>query len=319
MTYAELLSEGQRTLEQAGIADARTDAWYLLSFVTGLDRARYLMRCGEETDGSAEKKKGCGSPCPDPERYGDGQWVGRYRRLIGQRAAHIPLQHLTGSQDFMGYTFAVTPDVLIPRQDTEVLVEEVLAALKEETDAADAEKRETGAQTGNRRKLLDLCTGSGCIAISCRLLGRNAEVTASDISKAALAVARKNAEALGADVRFVESDLFKNLRDAYDIIVSNPPYIPAKVIGTLTPEVKDHEPVTALDGGADGLDFYREIIKEAPAHLKEGGILFLEIGCDQAQAVSAILLDAGFTDIRRKKDLAGLDRVLRAVWKMKKE
>lgn len=272
-TYGEVLSEGTKVLSEQGIEDASTDAWYLLEFVTGMSRTKYLL----------DKMS-----IMDPAR------IRTYEELISKRASHIPLQHLTHTQDFMGLTFFVNENVLIPRQDTEVLVEEVLGSLKK----------------GDH--VLDLCTGSGCIAISLAKLFTGIHVTGADLSPKALEVAEKNSEELMAPVLWIQSDLFSEIQGKYDIIVSNPPYIRPDVIETLSEEVRLHEPYMALDGHSDGLYFYRSIISESRAYLNSGGWLMFEIGHDQGKDVSELLYDAGFDEIRVIKDLAGLDRVVRA-------
>lgn len=269
MTIRELLREGEADLHSAGIEESATDAWILLSERLGMDRTAYLL------DGDREAL---------PEE------IEGYREWIARRAAHTPAQYLTGLAPFMGLEFAVSPAVLIPRFDTEILVEE---ALKEIDD---------------RSEVLDLCTGSGCIGISLAHYAQ-AKVTASDISAEALSVARDNAARLGASVEFIQSDMFAAINGTYDLIVSNPPYIPPRVIDTLLPEVREKEPYAALDGGEDGLDFYRILAKESPRYLKAGGRLMVEIGSDQAESVSALLKE-NFEEIRVVKDLAGLPRVV---------
>ncbi len=218
-----------------------------------------------------------------------------------------PLQYIYGRWDFMGLSFAVRPGVLIPRSDTEMIVETVMGRLHD------------------GMRILDLCTGTGCILISLLKYSNGCEGVGVDISAEALALARENAEAiLGADrdadipreISLFQGDLYEALTETvtpitYDIIVSNPPYIPAGVIETLEPEVRDHEPRLALDGGDDGLDIIHRIIDEAPAHLIKGGELFLEIGYDQGEAVSGLMRDAGFADVEVIQDYAGLDRVVR--------
>ena len=232
-----------------------------------------------------------------------------YQKLAAERCTRIPLQYILGETEFMGLPFRVTPDVLIPRQDTEILVEEALARIS----------------PGMR--VLDLCTGSGCIAVSLAKLGAaTAEediaadmkedadarlcVTASDISEAALAVARENARINEVQVSFVQSDLFSNIEGTFDMIVSNPPYIPADVIPGLEPEVAEHEPHGALDGGVDGLEFYRRIVAGASGHLRLGGWILFEIGCDQGEAVMKLLREVGYEEVSCKQDLAHLDRVV---------
>jgi release factor glutamine methyltransferase len=193
----------------------------------------------------------------------------------------------------MGLEFDVSPHVLIPRQDTEILVEEALKLCE-------------------GKKVLDMCTGSGCIIISIAKLGKSAGVAAVDISAEALNVAKGNAAKNEVKVEFIESDLFEKVEGDYDIIVSNPPYIRTKVMEELMPEVKDHEPVIALDGSKDGLYFYRKITASLKQHLRSGGTILYEIGYDQGEAVRDILKQEGFTDILVKKDLSGLDRVVTA-------
>ncbi|MCC8167740.1 MAG: peptide chain release factor N(5)-glutamine methyltransferase [Clostridiales bacterium] len=300
LLYVEALQECVSALQEAGIADAAADAWLLLSAVTGMDRTHYYMYMRKAM----------------PESQ-----LETYRGLAGKRSRRIPLQYILGETEFMGLPFKVTPDVLIPRQDTEILVEEALKCIR------------------SGMKVLDLCTGSGCIAVSLakyseRSAGNEAgetdryaaayvpqtgwkcgesevvEVTASDISEAAVAVARENAEINGVNVRFVQSDLFESIEGQFDVIVSNPPYIPQDVIAGLEPEVAVHEPHGALDGGEDGLDFYRRIIAEAGLHLVPGGWLLFEIGYDQGDAVARLLREAGYTDVCVRQDLAHLDRVV---------
>ena len=295
ITYAQAVREAETFLGDHGIADAPIDAWLLFSCVTGISRAMFL----------AERMR----QMPEVQYQ-------RYQELLKKRASHIPLQHLTGEQEFMGFSFLVNHHVLVPRQDTETLVEMVLSHVK----------------PGMR--VLDLCTGSGCIAISLAKLCEGLQVDAADISKEALAVAMENAAHLEADVTFWQGDLFacRQMRtDAwrkekqknacaeaetslpsatYDCIVSNPPYIRTDVIETLSEEVRLHEPYQALDGKADGLYFYRRIITEARSYLKPGGHIFFEIGYDQGEAVKNLLLEDGYTDVEVRQDLAGLDRVV---------
>lgn len=269
MNYRELLREGEEKLAQAGIADASSDAWLLLEYVTGIDRTHYFLR---------EREK-----CTEEERR-------RYETLAGRRARHVPVQYLTGSQEFMGYSFEVNEQVLIPRQDTELLVLE-------------AEKR-----IRPKDRVLDMCTGSGCVIIS---LAKRKEIAAcaADISAGALETARLNAERLAADVHFWESDLFEKIEGTFDCIVSNPPYIPSGQIAGLMPEVRAHEPRLALDGGEDGLYFYRRLTREAGDYLKPDGWLLFEIGYDQGEAVAGLMRAEGYREIEIRKDLAGLDRV----------
>jgi len=213
----------------------------------------------------------------------------------------VRLQHLTKVQEFMGLPFYVNRHVLIPRQDTELLVETALAALD-----------------GQSVRILDMCTGSGCILISIMAHSRSApgqiSGTGADISAEALAVAAANARNLQVAAEFIESDLFENVSGLYDIIVSNPPYIRTADIDRLAIEVKNHDPLLALDGKADGLFFYREIVKQSREYLVKGGRLIMEIGCDQGLDVSRMMTAQGFSDVIVKKDLAGLDRVVSGVY-----
>ena len=292
MTLKEAYTEAGRRLKERGIPEASLDAWLLLEYVTGVSRASYYA---------------------DPDREMNGTDLKRYRFLIGQRAEHIPLQHLTGTQEFMGLEFAVNDQVLIPRQDTEILVEQALAVLK--NGEVPAERRHI--------RILDMCTGSGCILLSVlhwsrkMLQDRTAggqdiliEGTGADVSPGALATAEENARRLGVKAEFVQSDLFDSISGRYGMILSNPPYIRTAEIENLQEEVRLHDPVLALDGREDGLYFYRRIITESPSYLNDGGYLIFEIGYDQAADVTGLMREQGFDEIHVKKDLAGLDRVV---------
>ena len=270
-TYASALRYGKKYLADRQIENSGGDAWYLMEYVWGIDRNYYFLH----SDDIIEQK--------DEERYRD---------LLQKRGSHIPLQHLTGTCDFMGLTFQVNDQVLIPRQDTETLVESALLRLKE----------------GDRA--LDLCTGSGCIILSLEKLGPGIRGLGADISAAALAVAKRNRDSLGLESDFCISDLFEGIEGVFDIIVSNPPYIASGKIPGLMEEVRGFEPLLALDGGADGLDFYRRIIKDARDFLKPGGWLGLEIGYDQREAVEELLRRQGFIKTETLQDLAGLDRTV---------
>ena len=282
LTYRQMLQKAVQMLMQAGVPDASLDAWYLMEHVTGMSRARYFMDQGEEM--------------PEEEREA-------YLQIAERRCERIPLQHLLGEAYFMGLPFYVNENVLIPRQDTEKLVELVLAA------------QERG-EIPQQARLLDMCTGSGCIAVSLAKLGSWEEVTAADISEPALLAAGKNAERNGCRIRYVSSDLFAALEDeVFDVIVSNPPYIPTDEIPELMPEVREHDPLLALDGHADGLYFYRRLAEDSRNHLREGGSIFLEIGCEQGADVRRLLLEAGYTAVRIEKDDTGHDRVVTGEWK----
>ena len=272
MTYRELYEEGKAELEQAGIEEASLDARLLLEFVCGTSHSDLLVHGSRDMD--AEKER-------------------NYRELTASRAGHIPLQHLTGEQEFMGLSFSVNENVLIPRQDTEVLVEEVMRAISD----------------GSR--ILDVCTGSGCILLSLLHYSNGCSGVGTDISEKALETARVNAGRLEEkNAEFVQGDLFENVEGRFHVIVSNPPYIATQVIGGLMEEVRLHEPMCALDGGEDGLYFYRRITKEAKFHLCGGGQLFFEIGHDQGEAVSELMRAEGYRDVECIKDFAGLDRVV---------
>ena len=283
-TLESLLKKGTNILKENRLEEAGLDAWLLLEFKTGINRAYYFAH-GEE-------------PVSD-------ETAAEYLELIGRRAGHIPVQQLTHQAFFMGYEFYVNENVLIPRQDTETLVEEALKCMKDMKEP----------------KILDMCTGSGCILISLLLEREDVHGVGADISESALLVAKKNAEALGVEkrTRFVESDMFsapyfceKGGKEdrKYDILISNPPYIATEEIETLMEEVRLHDPRGALDGREDGLYFYRSITSEAGKYLKPGGWLLYEIGCTQGSAVSDMMKEAGFTHIQVIKDLPGLDRVV---------
>lgn len=271
-TLYELLEYGKEQLQRAGVTEYEWDAWYLLQYVTGVDRTRYL----------------CDRNCRVPEEQ-----TTVYRELIGKRTERIPLQQITHEQEFMGLPFYINEHVLIPRQDTEVLVEEAGKLLKERKKA----------------KLLDMCTGSGCILISLVKRYGAEQAVGVDISEEALRVASYNAEKNQVEVVLQQSDLFSKVNGRYDIIVSNPPYIRTSVIAALEPEVREHEPVLALDGREDGLYFYRRITEQAGKFLNPGGYLIFEIGHDQGDEVSQLLVLHGYTEVRVIRDLAGLDRV----------
>ncbi len=280
LTYYEVYREGAARLGEADIEEAELDARLLLEFVCGTDRNTLLVH--GERDVSEEE-------------------YGRYCGLIERRAVHVPLQHLTGEQDFMGLTFLVNKDVLVPRQDTEVLVEEAMKHLHD------------------GMRILDLCTGSGCILLSLLHYSNDCEGVGVDLSARALSVAGKNYEIQRTQrpdmkARFLEGNLFEGLEDRFDMIVSNPPYIKTDVIDTLMPEVREYEPVMALDGGTDGLAFYRRIAGDAGAYLNGGGMLFFEIGCEQAADVCKIMEAAGFREVEVVKDFAGLDRAVYGSW-----
>ena len=271
MTFREAISFGEEKLNIAGIEDAKNDAWLLLTFVCKIDRTYYYVHMDENM--SAEQ-------------------VAEYESVLSKRAEHVPLQYITGEQEFMGLPFHVNDAVLIPRQDTETLVEEALKVIRP------------------GMKVLDMCTGSGCILISILKNVVDVEGAGFDISKQAINVAKENAKFNNVTATFERSDLFESVTDTYDVIVSNPPYIPTEVIGGLMPEVAVYEPLQALDGKEDGLYFYRKIVATASEYLNPDGKILFEIGHDQGEAVSNLLLNAGFKNVKVIKDLAGNDRVV---------
>lgn len=279
-TWEALLKEGQEILEAAGIEEAGLDAWLLLEYESGKKRAYYFAHCKEEADEEIKTP---------------------YMEKIRKRAQHIPLQHLTHQGYFMGYEFFVNENVLVPRQDTEVLVEEALSLIKEKEVP----------------QILDMCTGSGCILLSILLEREDALGTGVDLSEKALSVAEKNRETYHLETRaeLIKSDMFQSgyfegKKESFDIIVSNPPYIPTEEIEKLQAEVRFHDPFMALDGKEDGLYFYRIIAKNAGEYLKPGGFLACEIGWDQGEDVKKMFESCGFSDVKVIKDLAGLDRVV---------
>lgn len=275
MRLDTLYRKGNLILTEAGVPNANLDAWYLMEEAAGVTRSDLYVH---------------------PEKELDEEICGTYLDWIERRKERIPLQRILGKQEFMGLEFLVGEQVLIPRQDTEILVETAMQIL------------EDGMQ------VCDMCTGTGCIAWSLAALSqKEIRVDAVDVSEEAIQIAGANRERLGLDknlTRVIQSDLFEKVQDRYDVIVSNPPYIRPDVIETLEPEVRDHDPRLALDGGADGLVFYRKIVDRAQDHLKEGGYLFFEIGYDQGDEVSQILADHTFTEIRIIPDLTGLNRVV---------
>ena len=271
MTYREAVCRGESLLKEKGIADAGCDAWLLLSMVCGIDRNFYYMHMNDAMAAGHQLE---------------------YEKVLNIRAGHMPLQYITGEQEFMGLRFLVDRDVLIPRWDTEILVEEALKRIKPQME------------------VLDLCTGSGCIIISILKKEPSILATASDVSGQALRIAQKNAALNGVSVNLIESDLFCNIARKFDMIVSNPPYIKTEEIEKLMPEVREYEPRKALDGSADGLFFYRNIILEGKRFLKPAGYLVFEIGSDQGEEVCALMREAGYNKIEIVKDLAGHNRVV---------
>jgi len=278
MKMKELLFKGEKQLQSSGKESAKTDALLLLCFLSGMDRTKLFLAYENEA----------------PEIL-----AGNYMSIIEKRAAGVPVQHIIGSTGFMGLEFKVSPDVLIPRPETELLVEEALKILTPDA------------------RVLELCTGSGCIALSIMKLFPGLTMVASDISRSAVELAMENAEALGVPmgdgpgrIEFRIGDLFEHITGKFDLILVNPPYIRTEEIKNLQEEVRDHDPRIALDGGPDGLFFYRRLIHESGSFLNPGGRLLMEIGHDQADDIKAIASGI-FKNIRVIKDYGGNDRIIR--------
>lgn len=352
--WADVLNYGKKILKNAGIVEADLDAWYLFEQSFGISRAQYFLCARENIVGSTAQKIAVQEQHGDLLESGNAlecaelwlkEKLSAYENALKKRAARIPLQQIIGQQEFMGLSFFVNEHVLIPRQDTETLVELVLQEQKDKDIS-----------------ILDMCTGSGCIAVSLKKLGGYAHVEGADISEESLKVAKRNSEEIlenndvnndavnsrteqiqnctnltnnqnkqdnseermvsevrrvsQTGVTFRRSDMFSSFRgtEQFNVIVSNPPYIPSAVIEELEPEVRDHEPRGALDGTADGLYFYRILAEECAKHLTPGGYVYFEIGYDQGAAVKELLDNRGFKDTRVIQDLAGKDRVVCGAW-----
>ena len=291
MTLENCLRQGINTLQSNNVSDADFDAFALLEYVTGVSKSDFFFKKSEKISDSCYE---------------------RYIELIERRSKRVPLQHITNRQNFFGYDFYVDSNVLIPRQDTEVLIEKILEVIEANFNV----------EISSDISILDMCTGSGCIAITIykELIKRgfNIDATAVDLSKDALAVTEKNVEnlvgikALNNTFHIIESDMFSNINNnrSYDIIVSNPPYIATRDIEKLEPEVRDYDPIMALDGDTDGLRFYRRIIEESSNYLNNNGFIAFEIGYNQGDDVKSLLEEKGYKDIHIYKDLGGLDRVI---------
>ena len=275
MTIRDILTNIRERLQKAGIEDFEYESWVLLEWKLHIDRAEFYM------NPNGEVKQ---------------ELLEDLEEVLLKREQRVPLQYLMGECEFMGFDFSVDERVLIPRQDTEILVEEALKRIRPDM------------------QILDMCTGSGCILESILKFGEKKQMhlkgTGCDISEEALKVARENNSRLGTDARFIKSDLFESVTGKYDMIVSNPPYIRTEEISRLDEEVKLHDPWIALDGKEDGLYFYRLIVKDSIRYLNKGGYILFEIGFDQGKDVSELLKNEGYEEIEIKKDLAGLDRVV---------
>lgn len=272
MTYREAIVLGESILRKADIMDAKTDSWLLLAMACKIDHTYYYMHIDEEMTEEQARE---------------------FEVLIKKRAERVPLQYITGEQEFMGLTFHVNSNVLIPRQDTETLVEEALKVVRP------------------GMKIMDMCTGSGCVLISILKNAHDIEGIGYDISKQAINVAKENAKLNEVPAVFERSDLFEDVvENDFDVIVSNPPYIPTDVIATLMPEVAEFEPREALDGKGDGLYFYSKILEQCKNYMKPDGYVLFEIGCTQGDSVSTMMRLAGFSEVHVIKDLARNDRVV---------
>ena len=301
LSVKELIKIAERQLTDAGVADAQIDAKELYCFLMHYEKTALMMHWQDVLqDNQCEA----------------------YFALIEKRAKRQPLQHITGEQEFMGLPFKVNEHVLIPRQDTETMVEDAIEFLEKGT--LRGSPYGTGKPLKGNADILDLCCGSGAIGISLAKTFGKSKVFCADVSQEALETARENASYNECkNVKFAESDMFeapffngKFGKKRFDFIISNPPYIESEVIKELAPEVRDHEPRLALDGGSDGLEFYRKIAEQAAAHLKKNGVLMMEIGCEQKDAVKEILRQTGEYDrIVGLTDLTGRDRIVAAIKK----
>lgn len=282
MKYRELLNIGSNKLKEAQIVDFSNDGWLLMEHIFGINRSSYFMKM---EDTILDQLK-----------------IEKFLQAIEKRSTHYPLQYIIGKWIFMGMEFLVNKDVLIPRQDTECLVEKTIDIIKTTYE-------------NKKIKVLDMCTGSGCIGISICKSCENTEVTCVDLSKEALKIAKENAKNIlnqsqNERLKIIQSDLFENVNDEFDVIVSNPPYIKTKDIDELMEEVKLYEPKQALDGHSDGLFFYEKITREAIKYLTPQSFILYEIGCSQGKEVMDILNKNKFENIELVKDLAGLDRIV---------
>jgi len=277
MTIRDLIHETTLTLEATGIPSSRLDAEVLLAFCMGCDRLEFIK---------------------NPDRPVSHEQLTAFNKIIDRRLRFEPVAYITGRKAFWSFTLEVNPDVLIPRPDTEVIVEEALAVLR--------------TQAFEQPRILDIGTGSGAIALALATEIPGAQITATDISAAALAVAQKNARALRLEksMTFLQGDLFEAVCGDFDMIISNPPYIAAEEYDALAPGVKDFEPREALWAGKSGLEFYEKLVYQAPNYLREKGWLLLEIGAKQSKSVHAVM--SGFYDcIDVRADYAGLPRVIK--------
>lgn len=288
----EMLTMGEKQLMDSDITDATRDCKILYCYMMDIPFSKIIL---------------------EYQNMLQDRLCEKYFELIDRRSSGEPVQYIMESQEFMGLEFIVNENVLIPRQDTETLVEDALEIINTGTlrgEDMDVKRKEWD--------ILDLCTGSGAIGVSLARIANKVNVTCSDISEGAIKVAKENAQKHGVakSVKFEQGDLFKPFskhfrKQKFDMIISNPPYIKSSIIPTLQKEVCEHEPLSALDGGESGLDFYERIVSGVGSHLRKSGVLLLEIGHDQGEAVSGLLSRNGeFTSIRVLKDLANRDRIV---------
>jgi len=271
-----LLRKGKERLEAGGLKETGLDCQLFMMKATGLTKVELFTK----NDYVLTENESC-----------------LYFNMVEKKKMHMPTQYILGRCEFMGLAFLVNENVLIPRGDTEILVETVLSYAEKE----------------GINRVIDIGTGSGCIPVSLKKFGIK-DVSAVDISEEAIVIARHNAKENSAEIKFIKSDLFKSVPECvFDAIVSNPPYIERDVINELSEEVKDYEPILALDGGVDGLDFYKKIIEQSKNYLRAGGRIFFEIGYNQSEALHKLMKASNFKEIETIKDLAGLDRVVTGI------
>ena len=297
MTYQELISKGADALASSGVLNAKVDAWELFSYCSSIEKKDYLIILRDEVEDKA--------------------LIEKYKSLIDLRKTRKPLQQILGFTEFMGLTFEVNQNVLCPRQDTELLVEQAISRMEKIRKIRDIDANLFGDDFSREKwEILDLCTGSGCVLVSLMKYLPYLSGTGVDISAEALEVARANAKRNMVHPNFLKGDLFEPVFGRkFHLITANPPYIPTDVIDKLMPEVRDFEPKNALDGHEDGLYYYKCIVAGAASYLFDGGWLVVEIGVDQKIPVETIFFENGFSDIRCHKDYAGNDRVVAAQMK----
>jgi len=299
-TIKETLSWAEEYLQSHGVPNCKTEAEYLLSHLLNCKRSGLYLKHDKSVA------------------------IDEFQRFMGwlnKRIAREPSQYIIGEQEFWGLEFKVTRDVLIPRPETEILVEEAVKTVRSQESEVRSQNTKihySELRTPDSKLILDLCTGSGCIAVSLAKEIPDCHIYAVDVSEKALYVARENAErhSVVDKITFIQGNLFAPLRGLslkVDLIVSNPPYVSRDMMKDLQPEIRDYEPEIAVYAGDDGLDFYRRIISESPAYLTQGGHLILEIGYGQAEEIKKLIEQSNaFADISITKDFAGIDRVIKA-------